>query len=167
MSFELKIERRFDASPEAVFDAFADRTAQGVLHGAERKGWNVEVIQTDVRVGGTSIVRMGPEGQDPDTETREYSVVDRPHRLELRYSMHVAEWGRAIDTDLTVTFEDRDGGTLLTMVETGFDREEDRDAFMTGWPEFLDTLGAIATSYGPGGVDEPGTDGVMKARHDT
>ena len=91
MTYELRIERQFDASSEAVFDAFADRTAQGVLHGAEQQGWNVEVIQTDVRVDGTSIVRMGPEGREPDTETRVYSVVDRPHRLELRYSMELAE----------------------------------------------------------------------------
>ena len=149
MSFELRIERQFDAPPEAVFDTFADRTAQGVLHGAEQQGWNVEVIQSDVRVGGTSIVRMGPQGREPDTETRVYSVVDRPHRLEMRYSMELAEEGRTVDTDLTVTFEGRDGGTLLTMVETGFEREEDRDGFMTGWPEFLETLGD-----------------VLKARHD-
>jgi len=36
------------------------------------------------------------------------------------------------------------------MVETGFEREEDRDGFMEGWPDFLDTLGR-----------------VLKARHDT
>ena len=151
MTYELRIERQFDASPEAVFDAFADRTAQGVLHGAEQQGWNVEVIQTDVRVGGTSIVRMGPEGREPDTETRVYSVVDRPHRLELRYSMALAEEsGRTLDTDVTVTFEDRDGGTLFTMVETGFELEEDRDGFMEGWSEYLETLGRI-----------------LKARHDT
>src|SRR5437867_6508430 len=106
MTYELRIERRFDAPPEVVFDTFVDGTAEGVLHGAEQQGWNVEVIQTDVRVGGTSIVRMGPEGREPDTETRRYSVVDRPHRLELRYSMQLAESGRTIDTEVTITFEE-------------------------------------------------------------
>jgi uncharacterized protein YndB with AHSA1/START domain len=73
-----------------------------------------------------------------------YSVVDRPHRLEFRYSMERAEEsGRAHDTDVTVTFEDRDGGTLFTMVETGFEIEEDRDGFMEGWSEYLETLGRI------------------------
>jgi uncharacterized protein YndB with AHSA1/START domain len=144
VTYELRNERQFDAPPEAVFEAFVDRTAQGVLHGAERQGWNVEVIQTDVRVGGTSIVRMGPDGREPDTETRVYSVVDRPHRLELRYSMELAEEsGRTIYTDMTVTFEDREGGTLFTMVETGFDRQEDRDGFMEGWAEYLETLARI------------------------
>jgi uncharacterized protein YndB with AHSA1/START domain len=150
MTYELRIERQFDASPEVVFDTFVDKTAQGVLHGSEQNGWNVEVIQTDVRVGGTSIVRMGPEGREPDTETRAYSVVDRPHRLQLRYSMELAESGLTIDTQITLTFEERDGGTLLTMVETGFEREEDRDGFTEGWTEYLETMGK-----------------VLKARHDT
>jgi uncharacterized protein YndB with AHSA1/START domain len=151
MTYELRIERQFDAPPEAVFDLFSDRTAQGVLHGAEQQGWNVEVIQTDVRVGGTSIVRMGPEGREPDTETRVYSVVDRPHRLVFRYSMEgPEESGRVLSTEITITFEDRDGGTLFTMVETGFEVEEDRDGFKEGWTEYLETLGR-----------------VLKARHDT
>jgi len=149
MSYELRLERHYDAPPEEVFDTFADETSQGVLHGSEQRGWNVEVIQTDVRVGGTSVVRMGPAGQEPYTETRVYSVVDRPHRLELRYSMSLPETG-TLDTEMTVTFEDRDGGTWLTMVETGFEAEAARDGFVEGWTEYLETLAK-----------------VLKARHDT
>ena len=78
-----------------------------------------------------------------------YSVVDRPHRLELRYSMSLPETG-TLDTEMTVTFEDRDGGTWLTMVETGFEAEADRDGFVEGWTEYLETLGK-----------------VLKTRHDT
>jgi uncharacterized protein YndB with AHSA1/START domain len=167
MSFELRIERQYDAPPEAVFDAFIDETAQGVLHGEGQKGWKVHSVETDIRVGGTSTVVMGPEGREPDTETRVYTVIERPHRLVLHYAMNVAEWGRVIDTQMTVTYEARDGGTLFTMVETGFEREEDRDDFIAGWSEYLDTLGRIVPSYLPGGIEEPGTDGVMKARHDT
>jgi uncharacterized protein YndB with AHSA1/START domain len=150
MTYELRLERQFDAPPEAVFDTFVDRTSQGVLHGSEQQGWNVEVIQSDVRVGGTSIFRMGPEGREPDTETRVYSVVDRPHRLELRHSMELAESGLTIETQMTITFEERDGGTLFTMVETGFELEADRDGFTEGWSEYLETLGR-----------------VLKTRHDT
>jgi uncharacterized protein YndB with AHSA1/START domain len=150
MTYELRLERQYDAPPEAVFDAFVDKTSHGVLPGAEQRGWSVEVIQTDVRVGGTSIVRMGPEGRQPDTETRVYSVVDRPHRLELRYSMALAETGLTLDTEMTVTFEERDGGTWFTMVETGFEVEADRDGFREGWTEYLETLGK-----------------VLKTRHDT
>jgi uncharacterized protein YndB with AHSA1/START domain len=150
MTYELKLERQYDVPPEEVFDTFTEKTSQGVLHGSEQHGWNVEVIQTDVRVGGTSIVRIGPPGREPDTETRTYSVVDRPHRLELRYSMALAETGLTLDTEMTVTFEEREGGTLFTMAETGFEEEAARDGFREGWTEYLETLAK-----------------VLKARHDT
>ena len=150
MTYELRLERQYDAPPEAVFDTFVDKTSQGVLHGSEQRNWDVEVVQVDVRVGGTSIVRMGPPGQEPDTETRVYSVVDRPHRVELRYSMALADAGVTIETQMTITFEERDGGTLFTMVESGFEVEADRDGFIEGWTEYLETLGK-----------------VLKARHDT
>jgi uncharacterized protein YndB with AHSA1/START domain len=150
VSYELRIERMFDASSADVFDAFVDPATQEELHGSDQEGWIVHRSDTDLRVGETSTVEMGPEGQEPDTETRVYSVIDRPHRLVFRYAMAVTEWGRTVDTEVTITFEDRDGGTLFTMVETGFEREEDRDGFLTGWPDYLDRLGE-----------------VLKARHDT
>jgi uncharacterized protein YndB with AHSA1/START domain len=150
MTYELRLEWQYDAPPEAVFDTFVEETSQGVLHGSEQKGWDVEVVQTDVRVGGSSIVRMGPVGREPDTETRTYSVVDRPHRLELRYTMALADPDLTIETEMTITFEERDGGTLFTMVESGFEREADRDGFVEGWTEYLETLAK-----------------VLKARHDT
>ena len=99
--------------------------------------------------------------QVPDTETRVFSVVDRPHRLVFAHTMDIAEWGRAVQTEMTITFEDRDGKTLLTMVQTGFATEADRDDFMTGWPEYLETLRRVVTP------DVPGTDDALKARHDT
>jgi hypothetical protein len=55
---------------------------------------------------------------------------------------------------MTITFERRDGKTLLTMVQTGFDRAEDRDAFQSGWPAYLDSLQSIAGRQ-------------IKARHDS
>ncbi len=54
MSHELKIERRYDPTPEQVFDAFVDPATQEQLHGAGQGGWTVRCCETDVRVGGTS-----------------------------------------------------------------------------------------------------------------
>jgi uncharacterized protein YndB with AHSA1/START domain len=147
MSYELKLERLYDASPEVVFDAFVDPATQAELHGNEVPDWKVSRAESDVRVGGTATFVMGVEGQEPDTETRVFTVIDRPHRLVFRHSMQVAEWGgRTVDTEMTITFEDRDGKTLLTMVQTGFEREEDRDDFLGGWPTYLDTLKGVVTA---------------------
>jgi uncharacterized protein YndB with AHSA1/START domain len=156
VSYELKLERLYDAPPEVVFDAFVDPATQEELHGSDQPDWTVRRSETDVRVGGTSTYEMGPEGQEPDVETRVYSVVDRPHRLVFRHSMEIAEWGRTVETEMTITFEERDGKTLLTMVQTGFDRVEDRDGFMGGWPTYLETLKGVVDSRAE-----------LKTRHDT
>ena len=140
MSHELKLERLYDASPDVVFDAFVDPEAQEELHSSTTAGWKVQRSETDVRVGGTSIYAMGPEGEQPDVETRVYSIVDRPDRLVFRHSMEVSEWGRTVETEMTITFGEQDGKTLLTMVQTGFQSEEDRDSFLGGWPGYLDKL---------------------------
>ena len=154
MTYELRLERLYDASPEVVFDAFVDPSTQEELHGGSDPNWTVQRVETDVRVGGTSTYVMGLRGEEPDTETRVFTVVDRPHRLVFRHTMAVAEWGsRAVDTEMTITFEVQEGKTLLTMVQTGFEREEDRDAFMGGWPAYLDTLKGVVTTQ-------------LKTRHD-
>lgn len=154
MTYELRLERTYDAPPEVVFDAFVDPATQKELHGAGKPDWTVHRAETDVREGGTSTYVMGTTGQDPDTETRVYSIVERPHRLVFRHVMAVAEWGgRTVDTEMTITFEEQDGTTLLTMVQTGFEREEDRDGFLGGWPAYLDTLTGVVTT-------------ALKTRHD-
>jgi len=156
MTYELRLERIFDAPPEVVFDAFVDPANQAELHGEGRSGWTIHRAETDVRVGGTSVYAMGPDGVAPDIETRVYSAVERPHRLVFDHTMEVEEWGRSVHTEMTLTFEDQDGKTLLTMVQTGFETETDRDDFLGGWPAYLDTLKGV--------VDERG--GALKARHD-
>ena len=107
MSYELRIERLYDATPEQVFDAFVDPATQEQLHGAGQEGWTVQRCETDVRVGGTSTYAMGFNGVEPDVEVRVFSVVDRPRRLVFRHSMTVTEWGgRTVETEMTITFED-------------------------------------------------------------
>ncbi len=123
-----------------MFDAFVDPANQAELHGSGVEGWTLHRNETDVRVGGTSVYAMGPAGAPPDTETRVFTVVERPHRLVFAHTMDIAEWGRAVQTEMTITFEDQDGKTMLTMVQTGFETEADRDDFMTGWPDYLETL---------------------------
>jgi uncharacterized protein YndB with AHSA1/START domain len=167
MSYELRLERLYDASPEVVFDAFVDPEAQEQLHGSGEPDWVVSRCETDVRVSGTSVYAMGIEGQEPDVEVRVFSEVERPHRLVFHHSMTSSEWdGRTIESEMTITFEDRDGKTLLTMVQTGFETEAERDDFLHGWPAYLDTLGRVVAPRVVG-VEDPGAGDVLKARHDT
>jgi uncharacterized protein YndB with AHSA1/START domain len=142
MSYELRIERLFDAPPEVVFDTLLDPDAQAELYGGVVEGWNLLESEIDLRVGGQWVTVIGPaDGKgEPDRLTSVFEAVDRPHRLAYSLSMYVSDWGRTVDSSVTMTFEEQDGKTLLTIVQGGFETEQDRDAYLGGAPEFLDAL---------------------------
>ena len=146
MTYDLRIERMIDAPPEVVFDAFVEPEAQKFMYGKqEEPAWNVE-SELDLRVGGTWTIAFGKSGEEPYRETNMFTEVDRPLRIEFDMTMAMGEEGRDkggqdFSTNVTVTFEDRDGKTLLTIVQTGFENENDRDgAVEDGWPRILDAL---------------------------
>lgn len=154
MTHELRLERLIDAPVEQVFDAFVDPDAQAEMHGEGQPGWVIHRAETDVRVGGTSTYEMGAEGREPDTEIRVCTEYDRPRRLAFAHTMKLPSEGITLETDVTLTFEARDGKTLVTFIETGFERVEDRDGFGEGWRELLEALDRISREG-------------LKARHDT
>jgi hypothetical protein len=47
---------------------------------------------------------------------------------------------------LTRTFDEQDGKTLLTLVQAGFETEEDRDSFQSGASGFLDGIARAVAS---------------------
>jgi uncharacterized protein YndB with AHSA1/START domain len=147
VGYELRVERLFDAPPETVFDAFLDRRAQ---FGGE---WGA-IIESDLdlRVGGTWTVVYGWRGAEPDRESSVFSDVDYPRRLVYRQSIFSGEWGRSVDSTMTVTFQERNGKTLFTMLQTGFETEEVRDAFKDHVPGVLEGLQrAVAARTGDHG----------------
>jgi uncharacterized protein YndB with AHSA1/START domain len=143
VTYELKIERRIDAPPDVVFDAFVDPAAQRVLYDNEEEtDWTVE-SDLDLRVGGTWTIAFGKVGEEPFRETNVFTEVDRPRRLVYSSTMFKGKYGGNFDTVVTVTFEDRDGKTLLTILQTGFESREDRDMIQGGWPSIVDALERI------------------------
>jgi uncharacterized protein YndB with AHSA1/START domain len=142
MTYELKIERLFDAPPELVFDTLVDPDAQAELFNGQVPGWGLLKSEMDLRVGGSWTIVFGPTDGKGEADRLEsvFTEVDRPRRLAYDMSMFVGEWGRTVDSTVTYTFEDRDGKTLLTIVQGGFETESDRDAYLEGTPGFIDSL---------------------------
>jgi uncharacterized protein YndB with AHSA1/START domain len=150
-TFELKMERVFDAPPELVFDTLVDPAAQEDLFSGQGQGWRLLKSEIDLRVGGTWTVVAGPAGGEgePDRLHSVFTEIDRPHRLAYDLSMFVGEWGRTIDSRVLYTFEEQEGKTLLTIVQSGIETEADRDAYMDGTPGFIDGLQrAVAARIG-------------------
>ena len=137
MSFDLRLERTYDAAPEVVFDAFTDPEAQQELY-ADAPDWIVEAT-CDLRVGGRWTIAFGPPGDTPARETNVFQVVERPRRLVYASTMAMPD-GSNIDTTMEVTFEEEAGRTRLTIVQRGFPTPERRDEFAGGWSSILDRL---------------------------
>ena len=143
MAHDLRLERRFDARPEAVFDAFTDPEAHQHWY-KDDPGYAV-TSTVDLRVGGVWETAFGPQGASPFREVNRFTEVDRPHRLAYS-STFVEPDGTSFDTQVLVLFEAQRDGTLMTLLQTGFASEKDRDDHEGGWPGFLDRLGRLVTA---------------------
>jgi uncharacterized protein YndB with AHSA1/START domain len=148
MTYDMKIERLFDAPPELVFDTMVDPEAQPEIFADEVPGWNLWEWEIDLRVGGewTFVFGLADRSGEPDRNTSVFTEIDRPRRLAYRSSMFVSQWGRAVDYTETVTFEERNGKTLVTIELTDLELEKDRDAFMGGIPGYLEAVERVVAN---------------------
>jgi uncharacterized protein YndB with AHSA1/START domain len=146
MTYDLTIERLIDASPADVFDAFTDPVAHDTWY-RDRADDTVE-SEVDLRVGGAWTTSFGPAGETPYREENVFTEIDRPNRVAYE-STFVHPDGSSFATSLVVTFEPRDGKTLLTIVQTGFEDVAMRDAHEGGWPHFIDRLATYAVAAAP------------------
>ena len=100
-------------------------------------------------VGATGTMTFGPD----DVIPLRVEQIDEPRLISYRWSNDDALGHRPSELDedtstvFTFTLEPVDGGTLLTVVETGFDRTSDAAVNMeehrTGWDLELDKLVAL------------------------
>jgi uncharacterized protein YndB with AHSA1/START domain len=137
MIYDLKVQRVFDATPEDVFDAFTDPDAQTEWYQLE-PDWTVET-ECDLRVGGVWKSAWGPPGSEPYRETCVFQVIDRPRRLVMTSTM-TTPGGSRLETELEITFEEENGKTRMTIVQSGFPTAEARDDFEGGWSGTLERL---------------------------
>jgi uncharacterized protein YndB with AHSA1/START domain len=143
MTYSLKLVRMIDATPDEVFDAFTDANAQKEWY-RDQPEWRVDA-GGELRAGGRWEVAFGPTGEAPYREVNVFSEVSRPSRL-VYVSTFLMPDGSSFDTKMLVTFEARDGRTLLTIVQSEFLNEEHRDAHQGGWPGFLDRLERVVAA---------------------
>ena len=53
-----------------------------------------------------------------------------------------------VETIVTITFEERAGKTVLTILREGFERREDRDGIESGRPSIVGSLERVGASTG-------------------
>ena len=141
MSYELRVERLIDATPEEVFDAYTDPEAMRVWFTILNEGMIVE-NEIDLRVGGTWVSAWGFSREEMFRETQTFEVVDRPHRLVSK-SRGSSPDGHSIDSHVEITFEDEGGKTLMKVIQSGLPDEANRDFFAdVAWQGLFDRIQA-------------------------
>jgi uncharacterized protein YndB with AHSA1/START domain len=141
--FSVRRTIRIGAPVEKVWSAVTDP--------AHISRWFAKTTLVGTGAGATGTMAFGPD----DVIPMRVEELDAPHRVSYRWNNDDAlgyrpeVFDEATATVFTFTLEPLDdgAGTLLTLVESGFDRTSDADANMeyhrTGWDAELDKLAAL------------------------
>ena len=141
----LRMTRQLPATPEEVFDAYTDAEKQKIWFSILDEEPGVVEIEVDLRVGGKQTAVWGPNRDTLFRETQTFLEIDRPHRL-VTESTGSDPSGQGMTTHVVVTFEAKEGGTLVTVEQTGFPTPEIRDFFQTQvWVGAFDRIEAYLT----------------------
>jgi uncharacterized protein YndB with AHSA1/START domain len=141
----LRVSRQLPATPDEVFDAYTDAEKQKIWFSILDEEPGVVEIEVDLRVGGKQTAVWGPDRDTLFRETQTFLEIDRPHRL-VSEATGSDPSGDTMTTHLVVTFEPNDGGTLMTVEQTGFPTPEIRDFFQTeAWVGAFDRIEAYLT----------------------
>jgi uncharacterized protein YndB with AHSA1/START domain len=132
MSHDVRFARVIDARPEAVFAAFTEQDGQEAFYGTDYPGWIVE-SECDLRVGGVWTVTFGHSRDELHRHDHVFRVIDRPSRVVVDTTESRAD-GSSLVFEIEFIFEDRDGKTLMTMIQRGLPTAELREEHRRGMP---------------------------------
>jgi uncharacterized protein YndB with AHSA1/START domain len=138
----VRIERTFEASAEAVFDAW---TSPEVISRwfRPRQGWREADAEVDLRVGGqVRVVMRTPDGE-PVRAGGEYTVIERPNRLAFTWTF---EDDPSNEQLIELEFTERDGVTTVRFVNSDISGEGRRDAQYEGWSTCFDEMELVLRS---------------------
>ncbi len=136
-TFELTLSRFIRAPREKVFDAFV--TEKGVKSWMCPRGMGIPEASVDARVGGKFRLTMRARDGESFTAGGVYREVERPKRLTYTWAWE-GKGMPNMETLISVSFAERDGGTEVTMTHSGFPDEALCDSHRQGWSSSLNKL---------------------------
>lgn len=134
-ALSLEISHHVPFPPERVFDAWLhpDMLMKFMIPG---QGMTVPEAHSDAVVGGRfRIIMRTPDNADLPHEG-EYLEIRRPNRLKFTWNSPYSQ----DDSEVTLDFVPRDGGTDVRLSHVRFPSEESRDNHKAGWTLILQTL---------------------------
>jgi uncharacterized protein YndB with AHSA1/START domain len=136
-SDEVRIQRRYEAPAEAVFDAWTSPEVLKRWWHAEHD-WETPRAEVDLRPGGVVRVTMrNPADGSEYTGEGEFTEIRRPHRLAFTWRWH--DQPGAAPQWIQVDFSEHDGATTVVLTHGGLPVQELGD-YVDGWEKSLDNL---------------------------
>jgi uncharacterized protein YndB with AHSA1/START domain len=147
---ELTVTRKFNAPAHIVFDAWTKPELLKRWWAPRSFGVSLFECEQDLRVGGAYRFAFGRNPKDPEVFSGRYLEVDPPTRLVLtQLYERMSEVG---DVIVTATFEESQGGTLLTLHQLFPSKEALEGALASGMERgmrvTLDQLDDLVASFG-------------------
>ena len=134
----LEVSRVINASKEHLFNAWLDPKMLAQFM-TPADGVTVPEAKTDPTPGGRYLIVMRTPDRDlPHSGT--YRAIDPHDRIVFTWE---SEFSRD-DSEVTLTFDEADGGTLVTLRHVRFLDEEKRDNHEKGWGAILEALSRLA-----------------------
>jgi uncharacterized protein YndB with AHSA1/START domain len=127
----VEVTTTISVARETAFDAWLspDRMARFLCAGDTQ----VVSVEVDSSVGGVFRVVMANAKGSYDHRGR-YLEIERPARLRFTWTSAATNGN---DTEVTVTFEDVDGGTRVTLVHVGLADALAAERHERGWTDIL------------------------------
>ena len=145
---DLRMTRLIPATPDEVFDAYTDAEKQKVWFSLLSDEPGIVEIDVDLRVGGIQHAKWGPSADQLFWEDQTFLEIDRPHRLVTSSTGGTPD-GDTMTTTVEITFEAAEGGTLMTVFQSGFPTAQMRDFFTTyAWVGAFDRITAFFDTVG-------------------
>lgn len=135
---QMRIKRRFSASPERVFDAWLDPRMIGQwMFGRALREEEVLRIAVDARVGGSFSFLVRREQQELD-HVGKYLEIDRPRRLAFSWGIGTAS---EEESRVTIDIAPQGAGCELTLTHRMHPKwAEYAGRTEAGWTRMLDEL---------------------------
>jgi glutathione S-transferase len=111
------------------------------------RGMTIPVLKLDARVGGGFSLTMRARDGSQYTAISRYREIARPERLVYTWQW-VGEGMPNVETLITVTFAERDGGTELRMHHSGFPEEAVSESHREGWGSCFNRLADLLDARG-------------------
>lgn len=137
MTGDIRMDEWFAHPRDRVYRAWV--TSDGIAAWFGVPPWSVSAVHFPLREGERWWVDFARPQGDAYREEGVIGVVRPPD--QLAFTLQQRGMGDpAPMTSITVTFEERDGGTRVLFVQTGFDDDSHRNQNAEGWRACFDVL---------------------------